>query len=67
MGKVIEIDFQKHRRDELASLESFEQAMKTQQVKARFRTAGLLALLSMVVIGIAALPFLVQKLFNIAN
>ena len=62
MGDVIRIDFQKNRRREDEALQRFEQAMKAHQSRARFRSAGLMALLSFIIIGVMSIPFVVQSL-----
>lgn len=62
MGDVIRIDFQKNRRREDEALERFEQAMRANQGRARFRSAGLMILLSFIIIGVMSIPFVVQNL-----
>ena len=62
------VDFNHHRREkarESEAFSSFELAMQKRIQMRRFKTAGLMALVSLALIGAVSLPMIIEKLSSL--
>ena len=57
MGDVIRVEFRKERDRERAAFKAFEEAMIKQEKLRRFKTAGIMAGLSLMIILTMTIPF----------
>lgn len=67
MGNVIQVDFRRERNREMDAYKAFEEAMKKHEKARRFKTAGLMASVSLLIILWMSSPFFIEKVSGLLN